>query len=208
MPIFAARTIKTENGLLSKNKYRREEVEEILAKVKTEYDETIGELKEKAEILSKENRDLSVKVERYERDNTLISSSIKSAEKKAAEIVSAAENRYLLELSELNAFCERFKNYFSYLIEKYPHYGKVKESKTDFDKIKKIIDGNATVKEKIKSADKVVKKRNAAPFNPQDKINEYIAGTGENGFNLDEVLNPGELHLEELCKELGLTEEE
>ena len=44
-------------------------------------------------------------------------------------------------------------------------------------------------------------------FNPKSKINAYIAATSDNGFNLDEVLNPGELQLEDLCKELGLIEE-
>ena len=193
--------------MLSKNKYRREEVEELLARVKTEYDETIGALKEKTEILIKENRALSSRVEDFERQNAVIAASIKSAEKKAAEIVKAAESRYALELSELNAFCERFKSYFSYLIEKYPHYGKVKDAKADFDRISTILSGGSTEKAKIQAADKVVKKRNVIPFDPQKKINEYIAGTGDSGFNLDEVLNPGELHLEELCKELGLTED-
>ena len=44
-------------------------------------------------------------------------------------------------------------------------------------------------------------------FNPKKKIVDYIASTGDNGFNLDEVLNPGELQLEDLCKELGLMQE-
>ena len=36
------------------------------------------------------------------------------------------------------------------------------------------------------------------------KINDYIVATSDTEFNLDEVLNPGELDLEDLCKELGL----
>ena len=44
------------------------------------------------------------------------------------------------------------------------------------------------------------------PFNPKEIINDYVAATGDNGFDLDEVLNPGELQLEDLCKELGLLE--
>ena len=47
----------------------------------------------------------------------------------------------------------------------------------------------------------------AKAFNPKKKIVDYIAATGDNGFNLDEVLNPGELELEDLCKELGLMQE-
>ena len=44
-------------------------------------------------------------------------------------------------------------------------------------------------------------------FDPKARIDEYIAATGDNGFNLEEVLNPGELQLEDICKELGLIEE-
>ena len=43
-------------------------------------------------------------------------------------------------------------------------------------------------------------------FNPKSKIQDYIAATGDGTFNMNEVLNPGELELEELCKELGLIE--
>ena len=67
-------------------------------------------------------------------------------------------------------------------------------------------DNRAVIKgfcaEMEKTADEKVK-----IFNPKQKINEYIAATADNGFNLEEVLNPGTLHLEDLCKELGLLEE-
>lgn len=192
--------------MLDKKKYKRAEVEELLSRQKTEYDETIGELKEKADKLSAENILLSAKVKEFENENEIISSSIKSAQKKATEIIESAENRYLLEVAELKSFVIRFREYFSYLTEKYPHYGKVKDAKTDFDRIADVLSGGATAKKKIAAVNKVVSGA-SAPFNPQQKIHDYIAGTGENGFNLDEVLNPGELHLEELCKELGLTEE-
>ncbi len=37
------------------------------------------------------------------------------------------------------------------------------------------------------------------------RINDVIGGnTGDSSFNLDEVLNPGKLDLESLCKELGV----
>ena len=44
-------------------------------------------------------------------------------------------------------------------------------------------------------------------FQPKNKIRDYIAATENDGFNMDEVLNPGDLQLEDLCKELGLLEE-
>ena len=50
-------------------------------------------------------------------------------------------------------------------------------------------------------------KNSSVDFNPKAKIDESLAATSDNGFNLDEVLNPGTLHLEDLCKELGLLDE-
>ena len=45
-------------------------------------------------------------------------------------------------------------------------------------------------------------------FNPKSKIADYIVATDGSGFNMDEVLKPGELKLEDLCKELGLMDDE
>ena len=45
-------------------------------------------------------------------------------------------------------------------------------------------------------------------FNPRKIMDNYVASVSENGFNLQDVLNPGELELEDICKELGLIEEE
>ena len=77
-----------------------------------------------------------------------------------------------------------WQDFFDSLKEKYPTYEVVKEIKDTLDSINK--------------PSKV--------FNPQSKINEYIAATSDSGFNLDEVMNPGDLKLEDLCKELGLIE--
>ena len=41
---------------------------------------------------------------------------------------------------------------------------------------------------------------------PKERVNDFIAVTSDSGFNIDEVLNPGKLELEDLCKELGLME--
>ena len=49
-------------------------------------------------------------------------------------------------------------------------------------------------------------KKKDKKFNPKAVISDYIVATENNGFNMDEVLNPGELRLEDLCKELGLIE--
>ncbi|MDY6367740.1 MAG: hypothetical protein SPL13_04425 [Clostridia bacterium] len=194
--------------MLEKRKYKRAEVESMIESVKNEYGEKIADFKERVNSLSLENRALNEKLNRLAAEYSLIAESIKAAEEKAAEIEKKANEKYSLEVASIKSFSERFKSYFEYLSQKYPHYDAVKSAVVDFNEIAKIVNGGGTPKQKIKRADSVMSKKPVASFNPQEKINEYIANTGENGFNLDEVLNPGELHLGELCKELGLTEDE
>ena len=194
--------------MLEKRKYKRAEVEELLTRQKTEYLETINALKEKTELLSSENITLAAKVSEFEKENAVISSAIKSAEQKAEEIENGAKMRYKLKVAELKAFCKRFDLYFSRIMKAYPDYHAVGDAKRVFDEINAIVNGEGSAEEKINAVSKALPKKGKKIFDPQSKIDEYIAATGENGFSLDEVLNPGELHLEDLCKELGLTEEE
>lgn len=46
------------------------------------------------------------------------------------------------------------------------------------------------------------------PFNPKKKIAEYIKGGAENGFDLNEVHNIDDSALGEICRELGLTDDQ
>ena len=72
-----------------------------------------------------------------------------------------------------------------------------------------MLDGNSLDQSSISSLDNELSKNmiKVGLKVPDKSIQDYIASTGDNGFNLDEVLNPGELKLEDLCKELGLLEE-
>ena len=77
---------------------------------------------------------------------------------------------------------------------------KVKKSKPE-QSAKKVIEEIEQIE-----TDKKSKKVKKESFNPKAKIGEYIASTSD-GFNMEEVLNPGELALEDICKELGLIDE-
>ena len=90
------------------------------------------------------------------------------------------------------------------LKEKYPMYAPVKKALEIKGKIDKISSKDKP-KEVVNKLESSIPKEVAGDnFNPKRKIRDYVAATGDNGFNLDEVLNPGELKLEDICKELGL----
>ena len=97
--------------------------------------------------------------------------------------------------------------YFNQLKEKYPLYPFVKESTELSEKINKLI-GKYNKKDLIENLENDLDCAVSDDFNPRKIMNNYVASVSENGFNLQEVLNPGQLELEDICKELGLIEEE
>lgn len=199
---------------LKKRKYKKSQVEDLIRDVKEELINENELLKQKILELKEDNKVLTAQVEDYKNKEALINSSITRAEEKSREIEKVAVAKYSLEIENIKLFCARFEAYFDYLIKKYPYYPETKKAKETYDKLLAIAQNDGmTDAEKIKKAQRLFGKGNTVTtadgntFDPKAKINEYIAATGDNGFNLDEVLNPGELRLEDLCKELGLTEE-
>lgn len=195
---------------LSKRKYKKSQVEELINQAILETQEKLNLEREKVLELNAENKRLMAELDNYKNQDALINSAIKSAQKKADEIVDSAKRVYDLEIESLKSFVARFNGYFAYIIEKYPHYPAVTNAKKVYDTVANVLD-NKTSKEAVSDIEKSIKKaKNVGnkTFNPKQKIEEYVVATTDNGFNLDEVLNPGELHLEDLCKELGLIDEE
>lgn len=192
-----------------KKLYTKNEVDAILSETVSDYEEKIAELKSIVANLTEINSNLSARLDEYKDKEELIFDAIKNATESAENIKREAEKKYAAEAESLRSFSVRWREYFSYLYKKYPLYDKVKEAKEVFDKLsyllvkakdRKVVEEFSTVLDGV-SVPK-------SPFDPMKKINEYVAATSENGFNLDEVLNPGELQLEDLCKELGLIGEE
>ena len=112
-----------------------------------------------------------------------------------------AQLNYKLELDRLKRFSQKWDEYFRLLMEKYPMYQKVQEAVSIIEKVKNS-DETIDAKILIEKIDDTLEKEQA--FNPKSKILDYVASTSDNGFNMEDVLNPGELKLEDLCKELGL----
>lgn len=200
---------------LSKRKYKKSEVAELIDKVKEEYSSDFDLLKQRIEELKKENLSLSASLSEYKNKEALINSSIERAEEKAQDIEKVVFSKYSLEIENIKMFCARFNTYFDYLLKKYPYYPEIQIARETYEKLLSISNNDGlTPSEKIRKAGKLFGKGEGVTtpdgktFDPKARINEYVAVTGDNGFNLDEVLNPGELRLEDLCKELGLTEEE
>jgi len=190
---------------LDKKKYKREEVENLISTVQSKYEEKISSFKLRINDLVRDNKSLQAELQSYKENDEKVSSAIKDAEDFSVMLKNKAKEQYQAEVELLKSFSMRWREFFVALKEKYPLYAKTDSAKKVYDDISKII-SSKTESDAISLCNQALGD-NDAPFNPKGKINDYIAATSDNGFNLDEVLNPGELELEELCRELGLLDE-
>ena len=188
---------------LKKRKYKKKAVSAMLEAYKGQYEKLITEYRERITELIKENSALNKKIEELSKKEPLILSILERAEKTSQEIVERAELEYSLEMQRLKAFVEKWDDYFNRLQEKYPLYPTTKKALEIKDKVKDF-SNKSNAKKTIEKLDGMISEKK---FNPKQKIKDYVVATSDSGFNLDEVLNPGKLELEDLCKELGLIEE-
>lgn len=192
---------------LNKRKYKQREVEEIIRSVSSENASVISDLKARIEELILENERLKATAIKYENDKTIAHKIIKDAEETALKVKKEAENYLELTLLSMKKLSIEWQAFFDSLKEKYPTYEVVNEIIETKNKIDRILNSDKSIK-RVKEIKETLDSINkpSKVFNPQSKINEYIAATSDSGFNLDEVMNPGDLKLEDLCKELGLIE--
>ncbi len=192
---------------LNKKKYTLEEVRKILSSTQMEYETKLNNQKERISALLEENKKLEEEVSAYREKDALISSTLLSAREKAEEIEQSANLKYALVIETLKKFSENWRVYFDFLKEKYPNYATIQKAV----KLKELLD------EKLSDDDdgeriirllneKLTEETDKLALTPKGRVNDFIAATSDSGFNIEEVLNPGKLELEDLCKELGLME--
>lgn len=210
---------------LDKRKYKNSEVKEIISKISSDYEDSLFAQKVRISELLDENEKLKTENSALKEQENLIARTLKDAEVKSSEILNKAESDYALIYASLKSFVKKFGKYFGTVQKKYPLYGDAEKAKSVFESLEKKLlteDARKAVKEidgvipsvsedetAISSVSACAQSVRAGKiFNPKQKIDEYISATGSNGFDLDKVLNPGELDLEDLCKEMGLIEKE
>lgn len=191
---------------LKKRKYKKAEVQTYLDGIKAEYELKFIEQRNKIRELVKENNDLRTKLEVYTDQSEHILTTLTRAECTAKEVERNAQLQYELELERIRNFAKKWDSYFKELREKYPLYPVTQEAIGVVDKLYSMVNSDYTAKSAIDELDATIGGKKAT-FDPKSKIQDYIASASDNGFNMDEVLNPGALKLEDICKELGLIEE-
>lgn len=183
-----------------KRKYKQKEVLEIMNACETEYKAKLAELKSQIVDLSNQNELLRNELFDLKEVEKQTAKALIDAEKRAKEITETSGLQYALTIEKLKNFSNRWGAYFNELKEKYPMYKPVKKAvdvKTRLDAFLK----NSPKTGNVDSLDQILDGK--GKFDPKKKIDDYIAAT-EQGFDMNEVLNPGDIKLEDICKELGL----
>ena len=193
---------------LDKKKYKAEEVQSLLDELKTEYNGKLAERNEEIFELNGKLKRMRAELESFKNRDSLISSSLQAAEEQAEKIRETERLQYELALARLNDFQLKWESYFEYLFEKYPYYKITEQTLNIAVRLKQVLGSGEAAIEKLGKLDDLIERETAAAqFNPKEKIERYIEND-VNGFNLEEVLNPGELQLEDLWRELGLMEDD
>ncbi len=192
---------------LKKRKYKNKEVALIIEEYKAEYESLVLDLKTRINELTKENEELLEQVQQNKQRENLIIKTLESAQQSAEQIKEQAQLEYALEMQRLRDFSRKWDRYFNNIKDKYPSCKTTEKALEIKNKVDALSEDDSP-KQAIEKLDDMVSEQNRA-FNPKSKIKDYIlATTSESGFNINEVLNPGKLELEDLCKELGLIEDE
>lgn len=190
-----------------KRKYKRDEVLELINDCNNNYEKQLSLEKEENAALKEQIKRLSSELETYKNRDNLADLTLKNAELKAEEIKNTAELKYKVECERLKSFKERWSKYFGYLAETYPYYKAVSESRELLSALEEVLGKSQESVDVIGELDLVLDRLH---IGKNDDIKKHIALTtpSDSGFDMDAVLNPGELDLEDLCKELGLMDDE
>lgn len=185
---------------IDKRKYKQKEVLEILNACETEYKAKLAEQRSEILELTKQNQLLKNELLKLKETESQTAKALIDAEKNAALINEQARLQYALTVEKLKNFSNRWSAYFNELKDKYPMYKPVKKAidvKARLDVFLK----NSPKTADVKDLEQILDGKDN--FDPKKKIDDYIAAT-EHGFDMNEVLNPGDIKLEDICKELGL----
>ncbi len=189
---------------LDKKKYTQKEVSLIFDAYKKEYEKRFSEQRARIVELIKENEQLKSALGDASEKEKLALAVLKRAELTAMNLEKQSNLEYELELERLKRFSKKWDDFFN--VEKTKPASRVSKKAGKLTQKVKSTSKNTSPKQVIKELDELIGETSAKKpkFDPKKKISEYISATSENGFNMDEVLNPGELQLEDICKELGL----
>ena len=162
-----------------RKRYKEKDVKALVARLKEEYEETLRSQRVAAEEIKEENRRLRARLSVLESQRGEVSAALMRAVAEGERIKKESTSEAEGEKKELLLLAEKCRILSERLLKKYPDEEDCADFKTFTDALRR-------------------------------HLGEEVEGEEEDsGFDLDEVLNPKKpLDLGDLCRELGLMEEE
>lgn len=163
-------------------KYKEKEVRALVARLKEEYEGILKRQRDATEELKEENRQLRARLSVLEGQRSEVSAALMRAVAEGERIKQECAAQADSEKKELSLLAEKCRLLLERLIQQYPDKDDVNEFKTFTDALRSHLG---------------------------EEVEESEEEEEDTGFNMDDVLNPkSPLDLGDLCKELGLMEEE
>lgn len=161
-------------------RYKEKDVKALVARLKEEYEGAVRSQRAAAEELKEENRQLRARLSVLEGQRSEVSAALMRAVAEGEKIKKESGAEAAEERKELLLLAEKCRLLSERLLEKYPDEEDCSDFKTFTQALRRYLGEEAEEGEEE-----------------------------ETGFNLDDVLNPKEpLDLGDLCRELGLMEED
>ncbi|MBQ9513511.1 MAG: hypothetical protein IJR66_00820 [Clostridia bacterium] len=188
---------------LKKRKYKKLEVKELLDNNAKEYESILFEQKDKISELIADNKKLQSEVLNYQDKDSQVFYALNKAKSVLDENEKEVNFKYDAEINKIKNFSKKFRDYFTLIMKTYP-------VDKELDKIQKVLNElDLILSEKVSSSEKYAKINGLIDTKPAVKTKKSgkdseNAVASDNGFDLNEVLYPKDLKLEEICKELGL----
>jgi hypothetical protein len=101
--------------------------------------------------LTEDNSRLSAELQIYKNDESSIAEALKESQKKAKLNERKIDMQYLATLQSLKRFSAKWRDYFEYLLEKYPYYSAIKQA----DELRKELDEALNRQSTSKSIQKI-----------------------------------------------------
>ncbi len=193
---------------LDKKKYTGAEVQRMFDAYKKHFESRYTEQQKIISGLTRELNEMKSQVESVSSKEALIIAVLRRAEQTAMDLDQQVNAKYKEELERLITFSSDWDDFFNALREKYPEEEQVKKAVLINEKLNSE-KNKAQPKLLIRELEQMISEEKVHPnFDPKKKIADYIEATSDGGFSMEDVLNPGELKLEDICRELGLIDED
>ena len=180
-------------------KFTKKEVEQLIEGVRDAYASKIKRLNYRVDGLVAENRSLRATIAELRAREQKVGKAIVDAESKGDEIKEFYRMSAQMELQTFRLFAEKWRALAEQMAGKLPG-GESKEYVQFAHNLAAILG---------KQPDFFTSEEKKQEDDPKAAIERYVQEEEEYTFNLDDVLNPkGKLDLGELCRNLGLMDDE